>query len=109
MRVVFFHVILRCRAPRAHGRFLEKGMRTTTEDLKLANLQKLVKDVEQLLSGVTIQEPPKPAPRDGGYTMDHSAIIYLMGRDGRFLKHFTYTTDARGLAEGIHEAMRNSP
>lgn len=45
----------------------------------------------------------------GGYTMDHSAIIYLMGRDGRFLKHFTYTTDARGLAEGIHEAMRNSP
>ena len=67
MRVVFFHVILRCRAPRAHGRFLEKGMRTTTEDLKLANLQKLVKDVEQLLSGVAIQEPPKPAPRDGGY------------------------------------------
>ena len=42
-------------------------MRTTTEDLKLANLQKLVKDVEQLLSGVAIQEPPKPAPRDGGY------------------------------------------
>ena len=42
-------------------------MRTTAEDLKLANLQKLVKEVEQLLSGVTVQEPPQPAPRNGGY------------------------------------------
>ena len=67
MRVVFFHVIPRYRATWSRGRVLEKGMRTTTEDLKLANLQKLVKDVEQLLSGVTIQEPPKPAPRDGSY------------------------------------------
>lgn len=43
------------------------------------------------------------------YTMDHSTIIYLMAKDGSFLKHFTYTTDAKALAEGIREAMRNSP
>jgi protein SCO1 len=26
------------------------------------------------------------------YTVDHSAILYLMGRDGRFLTHFTHET-----------------
>ncbi len=64
MRVVFFCLSrdwVAWTSPR------KKGMRTTTEDLKLANLQKLVKDVEQLLSGVTVQEPPQPVPRDGSY------------------------------------------
>lgn len=35
------------------------------------------------------------------YLMDHSSIIYLMDRDGRFAKHFTYTTDAKALAEAL--------
>jgi protein SCO1/2 len=43
------------------------------------------------------------------YLMDHSSIIYLMDRQGRFLKHFTYTTDAKALAEGLLAAMAASP
>jgi cytochrome oxidase Cu insertion factor (SCO1/SenC/PrrC family) len=39
------------------------------------------------------------------YLMDHSAIVYLMGRDGKFLKHFSYSTDAKALAEGISSAL----
>ncbi len=39
------------------------------------------------------------------YLMDHSSIIYLMGPDGKFLKHFTYSTDAKALAEGIATAL----
>lgn len=35
------------------------------------------------------------------YMMDHSSIIYLMGPDGKFLKHFSYTTDAKALASGL--------
>ena len=35
------------------------------------------------------------------YLMDHSTIIYLMGPGGKFMKHFTYTTDAAGLAEDL--------
>jgi protein SCO1/2 len=33
---------------------------------------------------------------DGGYTMDHTAIVYLMGKDGRFVAPFSLkrTTDA---------------
>lgn len=45
----------------------------------------------------------KDAP--DAYSMDHSSIIYLMGPDGKFLKHFTYTTDAKALAEGIAVAL----
>jgi protein SCO1/2 len=41
----------------------------------------------------------------GNYLMDHSSIIYLMGADGTFLKHFTYSTDAAALADGIAKAL----
>lgn len=39
------------------------------------------------------------------YLMDHSTIIYLMDRQGKFLKHFTYSTDAAALAKTIEEAI----
>jgi cytochrome oxidase Cu insertion factor (SCO1/SenC/PrrC family) len=41
----------------------------------------------------------------GDYQMDHSSSIYLMGPDGRFLKHFGYTTDARALADELRSAI----
>lgn len=41
------------------------------------------------------------------YEMDHSTTIYLMGPDGGFRKHFGYTTDAKGLAQGLREAISN--
>ena len=39
------------------------------------------------------------------YLMDHSSIIYLMGPDGQFARHFTYTTDAAALAEQLKQAI----
>ena len=45
-------------------------------------------------------------PKDPkNYLMDHSAIIYLMGPDGKFLKHFSYSTDAKALASGLKQAL----
>ena len=51
------------------------------------------------------------AGKGGGsdYLMDHSSIIYLMGPDGRFVKHFTYTTDAAALAAALKETLTSSP
>jgi protein SCO1/2 len=43
------------------------------------------------------------------YLMDHSSIMYLMGPDGNFVKHFTYTTDAAKLAGELKEALAASP
>jgi cytochrome oxidase Cu insertion factor (SCO1/SenC/PrrC family) len=48
------------------------------------------------------QDNPKD-PKN--YLMDHSAIIYLMGSDGKFLKHFSYSTDAKALAAGLKQAL----
>jgi len=39
------------------------------------------------------------------YLMDHSTIVYLMGPDGKFIKHFTYSTDAKVLAEALAAAV----
>ena len=40
------------------------------------------------------------------YLMDHSTILYLMGPDGKFVKHFTYGTDAKGLAAALGEDIQ---
>jgi cytochrome oxidase Cu insertion factor (SCO1/SenC/PrrC family) len=39
------------------------------------------------------------------YLMDHGTILYLMGPDGKFVKHFTYGTEAKGLAEALRQAI----
>ena len=39
------------------------------------------------------------------YTMDHSSIIYLMGKDGRFLRHFNGDAKDSEIAEGLKQAL----
>lgn len=50
----------------------------------------------------------KKAGDDVDYLMDHSSILYLMDAQGKFAKHFTYTTDASGLARQIKAAMSDN-
>ena len=47
--------------------------------------------------------PGKSGAND--YLMDHSSIVYLMDKQGMFLKHFTYTTDADVLAKALEAAI----
>ncbi len=39
------------------------------------------------------------------YTMDHSSIIYLMGKDGRFLRHFNGDATQEEIADGLRQAL----
>lgn len=39
------------------------------------------------------------------YTMDHSAYIYLMGPDGKYLRHFRYGVTPDDLAGGLQAAL----
>ena len=39
------------------------------------------------------------------YTMDHSSIIYLMGKDGRFLRHFNGDAKDEEIADGLRQAL----
>ncbi len=42
------------------------------------------------------------------YTMDHSSIIYLMDKDGRFISHFGPGTKPEKMAETIRSALSDS-
>lgn len=48
----------------------------------------------------------KGAENSPDYLMDHSIILYLMGPDGKFVKHFTYGTEAKALADGLREVIK---
>ncbi len=48
---------------------------------------------------------PGKSGDDEDYLMDHTAIIYLMGRDGRFRAHFTLETPAADIAARIREYL----
>lgn len=44
---------------------------------------------------------------DGGdYMMDHSAYIYLMGRDGKYLTHFQHDQPAEEIVAEVKEFMQ---
>ncbi|MBI3517589.1 MAG: SCO family protein [Proteobacteria bacterium] len=40
------------------------------------------------------------------YLMDHSSIVYLMGRDGGFLTHFTHETTPEQMADALRKYLR---
>jgi cytochrome oxidase Cu insertion factor (SCO1/SenC/PrrC family) len=42
------------------------------------------------------------------YGMDHPSILYLMEPDGKFAKHFPYTTDAKKLALELKSVLEAS-
>lgn len=39
------------------------------------------------------------------YTMDHSSILYLMGRDGKFLRHFNGDASPQEISDGLKAAL----
>ncbi|MEO0618953.1 MAG: SCO family protein [Pseudomonadota bacterium] len=45
---------------------------------------------------------------EGGYTVDHSAYLYLMSPQGAYIKHFPPAVQAEELAAGLKAALRTS-
>jgi protein SCO1 len=39
------------------------------------------------------------------YTVDHSAFIYLMDREGRYLTHFSFNTESKVIADAIRKQI----
>ncbi len=40
-------------------------------------------------------------PASSDYSIDHSALVYLMGKDGEYVTHFAYGTPPDKMAEGL--------
>ena len=48
----------------------------------------------------------KKVPLEGGdYTMDHTAIVYLMGKDGRFVSPFNMRRTAEAAAADLRQRL----
>ncbi len=43
--------------------------------------------------------------RDQNYTVDHTALLYLMDREGRFVTHFTHQTPAATMVAAIRRVL----
>jgi protein SCO1/2 len=44
--------------------------------------------------------------KDGGpYLMDHSSIVYLLDRNGRFVTHFTHEAKSEAIAAGVKKLL----
>ncbi len=43
--------------------------------------------------------------RDEHYSVDHTALLYLMDREGRFVTHFTHQTPAADMVAAIRRAL----
>jgi protein SCO1 len=41
----------------------------------------------------------------GGYSVDHSALVYLMDPEGKYVTHFSYGTGADELAEKLNKIL----
>jgi protein SCO1/2 len=46
---------------------------------------------------------------DGGYTMDHSAIIYLMNADGKFVTIIPYQEDDASALAKLKGLLASTP
>jgi protein SCO1/2 len=72
---------------------------------RLIGLTGTEEEIKNIASAYRVYYARAKGGSGADYLMDHSSIIYLMDRDGRFLKHFSYSTDATRLAQGITQAI----
>ncbi|MGE0627272.1 MAG: SCO family protein [Hyphomicrobiaceae bacterium] len=75
-------------------------------DRRLVGLSGTQEQIEAAAKAYRVYFKKVPDPKaTTGYTIDHSAIIYLMGPDGAFVTHFTHTTDPDALADRLAKLL----
>ena len=55
--------------------------------------------------GAYFAKVPNPDGGPDDYLMNHSAIVYLMGPDGGFMRHFSYGVTAEEMAAAIRKIV----
>jgi protein SCO1/2 len=100
-------------ASRARGLFVTVDPeRDTPEKLKdylssfdpnLTALTGSPEAIERMLKSYRVYA--KKAPVDGGYTMDHTALVYLLDKDGRFVAPFNVKRSAADAAADLRRYL----
>ncbi len=76
---------------------------------RLIGLTGSERDIAAAAKAYRVYYAKAPGADGSPYLMDHTSLIYLMGRDGHFLKHFTPNGKAEDIAAAIRAAIKASP
>lgn len=52
-------------------------------------------------SGELQEDAPEETSLSGDYNVDHSGFIYMMGKDGKYLRHFAYNASADDIMAAL--------
>lgn len=73
---------------------------------RLVGLTGTPAEIEAVAKAYRVYYKRVPDPKStAGYTLDHSAIIYVMGPDGAFRTHFTYAVTPEAMAERLDKLL----
>jgi protein SCO1/2 len=73
---------------------------------RLVGLTGTPKEIDAVAKEYRVYYRRVPDPKStAGYTMDHSAFVYVMGPDGEFRTHFAYTVNADAMAERLGKLL----
>jgi cytochrome oxidase Cu insertion factor (SCO1/SenC/PrrC family) len=71
----------------------------------LTGLTGSVEQVTQAAKAYKVYFRLNPPDKDGGYLVDHTSIIYLMDKSGRFVRHFTHTSKPDEIAAALRKVL----
>ncbi len=74
-------------------------------DKRIVMLTGSAEDVAGAARAYRVYYAKRPLTAPGEYTMDHSAYIYLMGPDGKYLTHFRHGIAAADLAAALGKRL----
>jgi len=74
-------------------------------DKRIAMLTGTPEEIAAAARAYRVYYAKRPLEKAGEYTMDHSAYIYLLGPDGRFITHFRHAISPDDLAEALKKRL----
>jgi len=74
-------------------------------DKRIVMLTGSADDIAGAARAYRVYYAKRPLEKAGEYTMDHSAYIYLMGPDGKYITHFRHGISADDLAAALAKRL----
>lgn len=74
-------------------------------DKRIVMLTGSAADIAAVARAYRVYYAKRPLEKAGEYTMDHSAYIYLLDRDGKYLTHFRHAVPPDELAKALGKRL----
>lgn len=74
-------------------------------DKRIVMLTGTPQEIEAVARAYRVYYAKRPLEKAGEYTMDHSAYMYLLDRDGRYLTHFRHAVPPDELAKALERRL----